>query len=352
MELVGWARGDRERQLNTEGTEGTERETERAWWALGLGGVGWTCGSAAWSFGGAAFPTPPCFFSTSLLPPAATVCTWAWLVATQRCVCVAYDCLAVASAAGGVMGLGRKFSIRRVVVSVAIGVMVATLADVGVRVAIDPRQTLGKNVPFGVRADQPVVWFPDQRGLAGYRFTTVFFDFMSYNTGLVIDAQPDTWGSARPVPAWVATDAGPLQATTGSWSCDGSAYGMPLRSSVSERYTDVAFYSDMSPVTVWGGDIWYISGPPVMPRTLRIRILPALFNIACFTVVAWAALTGVAAVRRARRRSHGACAVCGYAIGTLAVCPECGTAARGGAALAASPTGGGVMSGTDGPNDS
>jgi hypothetical protein len=317
-----------------------------------MGGVVLCLGRAAWSFGGAAFPTPPSFFYTSLLPPAATDRTLALLVATQRCVSVAYDCLAVASAAARVMGLGRKFSNRRLVVSVAIGVMVATLADVGVRMSARylgwQRRILARE-SSGSREVQVKV-------ADGWIYMDLYPSLLADQaTGVWM---PDGIGKLDPaatstdMPAWGFALQGPFCSLSRSRAAYLNAFGLPLRSSVSEKVFMPARVDSIGPVMWWRGDVWF-PGTDVRKDTVhRIRVLPALFNVACFTVVAWAALTGFAAVRRARRRSRGGCLVCGYAIGTLAVCPECGTAGRGVAASAASPTGGGVMSGTDGPNDS
>jgi len=271
--------------------------------------------------GGVAFPTPPSFFYTSLLPPAATVCGLAWLVATQRCVCVAYDCLAVASAAGGVMGLSRKFSIRRVVVSVAIGVMVATLVDVGARVVWLSPASLRRQV------DAYKLVAPDRIMSVSGTISPLRDVFHVYtrpapaeHTAALILKDGE--------PAWTHQSRGPYQDRVGDRASLVKAFGLPLRSSMNELTFLQLAPGDLAPVTSWGGDVWLYTPEPRFTVVDRIRILPVLFNVACFTVLAWAALTGVAAVRRARRCSRGGCAVCGYAIGKLAVCPECGTAGR------------------------
>ncbi len=96
---------------------------------------------------------------------------------------------------------------------------------------------------------------------------------------------------------------------------------------------------------VWGATAW--SGPttvdggielakpargggPFVPHTLPI--MPAwpglLIGGAFWGAVLFVLVHGLRGMRRARRRRRGACAACGYTLDGLAICPECGLAAR------------------------
>jgi hypothetical protein len=226
------------------------------------------------------------------------------------------------------MGLARKFSIRRVVVSVAIGVVVATLADVGVRMSMHffgwPSQHA--DVPVAnweeVKVDVPDGWID-----------------MHVVPSLLIDRAVCTWvpglrmtsdavpKSASP-PAWLHDFARPYRSRTVFSLAYVYTFGWPLRSSVSEQTLTPSVWNPKDVVKWYRGDMWFQSTDAGDDTFHRIRVLPALFNFGCFTVAAWVVLAGLAAAARARRCSRGGCAVCGYAIGKLAVCPECGTAGR------------------------
>ncbi len=62
----------------------------------------------------------------------------------------------------------------------------------------------------------------------------------------------------------------------------------------------------------------------------RLPVRPAWPGFALNTLVygtaAFGVITSVGGIRRSRRRRHGLCVRCGYDVGGLAVCPECGTA--------------------------
>jgi len=62
----------------------------------------------------------------------------------------------------------------------------------------------------------------------------------------------------------------------------------------------------------------------------RLPVRPAWPGFALNTLVYGAAalgvITSVGGIRRSRRRRRGLCVRCGYDVGGLAVCPECGTA--------------------------
>lgn len=60
-------------------------------------------------------------------------------------------------------------------------------------------------------------------------------------------------------------------------------------------------------------------GLPVRPGWLGLGVNTLVFGGAC-----WLLITGAGAARRWRRRRRGRCAACGYDLGDLETCPECG----------------------------
>jgi hypothetical protein len=65
---------------------------------------------------------------------------------------------------------------------------------------------------------------------------------------------------------------------------------------------------------------------PGVKRALPLRPLlwPAAINTAAYTLLAFILLSTFAALRARLRRRRGQCAACGYAVGNLPKCPECG----------------------------
>jgi len=84
----------------------------------------------------------------------------------------------------------------------------------------------------------------------------------------------------------------------------------------------------------WMGiDVGWAARAGGVPRSgiePRLPVRPAWPGFALNTLVYGAAalgvITSVGGIRRSRRRRRGLCVRCGYDVGGLAVCPECGTA--------------------------
>lgn len=80
------------------------------------------------------------------------------------------------------------------------------------------------------------------------------------------------------------------------------------------------------------------------PFRHRIPLVPLPLGFAVNTVLAagamYAVLFGPQHLVRARRRTLGLCLICGYDVGPLAVCPECGEGDRQAASAAEEPPGG------------
>lgn len=99
------------------------------------------------------------------------------------------------------------------------------------------------------------------------------------------------------------------------------------------------FHSEMRPR---GGSSLAEAWDLGVPLGMQAKVTPALWrvesrlpvrplwpgfavNAAVYSLLAWGALAGLGAWRRARRRARGLCVACAHPIVGLAICPECGT---------------------------
>ncbi|HLP85909.1 MAG TPA: hypothetical protein VK157_16275 [Phycisphaerales bacterium] len=230
------------------------------------------------------------------------------------------------------MALLRRFSIRRVVVSVVVGVVAAAGVDVGSRLWIGRTGPRYKEIADGGRA---YATYSTDAVHGTTRVHGVRSALMDMGIAAWFPAAIRTRSfaeTATPPPTWTRTIAFPYRDQLGHQFVTCLAFGVPLRSSVTEYPSASALTID--PVIVAHGEAWIVQATPGDQRVHRVRIVPALFNVTSYAFVTWIALTGFAFGRRRLRRSRGVCEVCSYPTRGAAVCSECGTAVRPGAAAA------------------
>jgi hypothetical protein len=125
-------------------------------------------------------------------------------------------------------------------------------------------------------------------------------------------------------PSWVQPDGGPLKSSSRYFEVQATAFGWPLRSTVSEQYVDVLSFDGTERITWKRGELFLIQGETERPKVLRVRATGIVVNTLCFAGIAWSMLFAYVTFRRLRRRSLHLCESCGYVMPANRVCPECG----------------------------
>lgn len=225
------------------------------------------------------------------------------------------------------MALLRRLSIRRVVVSAFAGVVMATSADVIGR-AVWQFNSIQDSPLHGVpwTIESTVAISPSQ-ALYVYGTGSPLRDSVDAGLYYPRDFDMEPASSDDGTPSWMYAIAAPYREQVVDRRLTVHAHGLPVRSTVLE-WMEFAYPANAPPRLTWmSGDIWFVTFGPAETMAHRLRVLPALLNIACFTLLAWTALAGFTAARGWRRRAHGMCQTCGYALTAAMVCPECGAAA-------------------------
>lgn len=238
-----------------------------------------------------------------------------------------YHLRTTAFAAPCAMALLRRFSIRRVVLSVVVGVIITTTLDFGPQVIGRAKSQAYFN--FGREGG----WVESKFLIDGVAYHAMMWPADLRDMGLVMTSKPTplargTDRTHEEPPHWLP-GTGELMREQMLFQAFGvSVTGVPLRSIASESVQQ-SFTIEQVPALSWRRGEFRVhhrgrSGSVVY----RVMVTHALLNIAFFTFITWTLLTGFAAARRWRRRSRGACFACGYVLGAASTCPECGTTAR------------------------
>lgn len=212
---------------------------------------------------------------------------------------------------------------RRVVVSLVVFAFIGVVVNVGVAWTAATRvKQLGTKVPHGARDDaiveraSPENWYrPD----AGSRYSTPFRTLIF---GFAVDRSYYTTRAAN----------APDISTPNGWIFI-YQYGWPARSlglhRCREDLVDTAFAK-----TLLAGGLRYTDGLQFMEDLRgqgRLPLLPIwpgfAINTAFYGSLAWGVWLVPGVIRRVRRTRRGLCKTCGYELGGLARCPECGASA-------------------------
>ncbi len=216
----------------------------------------------------------------------------------------------------------RRTLTRRIAISICLGFIATVAVDILARNLVPTRQKLV--------AARKLSGVFRQVSATGVEFAGVHQRLFAADH---ITATSSTQSSLVPLPSgdppqWVETDGGPLHASGRYFEMEAFAFGWPMRSSVSETYTDMLRFDGTTRIARARGELWFVQGQAERPKVLRLRAAAVVANTFFFAVIVWTSLLASATFRRARRRVRQLCVSCGYLLPSSGLCPECGTASR------------------------
>lgn len=220
------------------------------------------------------------------------------------------------------------------------GFVVAGIADLGVRRLcpasssplqwqLPPASASNFSVPIG------------ESRLPAMEFRGLFSEHFKMWAGELPLPGSSFAGVERPSPpAWTSLDNLSSGRRGPEMAYEGSAFGLPFRSSTRESVTDAAPLAATGPdggLRFVGMDPIYVVGDAAgyRVRAVRIRVLGSLANAALWSGVLFGLYTLAIAWRRLSRRKQVRCERCGYDLRGLNLqaggpdgspkCPECGS---------------------------